>query len=306
LFHHIYVGDAEEVLKKLESASISLIVTSPPYYTMRGHCAWKDYEEYLEKMFNIFRECKRVLMLGRYCVVNIGDYKDATNGDTTKHPIPSDFIQFMTRALKYDYIDDIIWMKPCGSSSSGAGSRCGNFVKSGFPLYYYPNNQYEHIIIFRRGKLEFKTIYNKKKYAVDYTKFKQYLGDVWRFNTVPDSVDHPAKFPETLPKLVISFYSLPIDSEVVLDPFLGSGTTMKVARELGRSSIGIELENKYIDLIKSKVGFGQALLKHKTVKKPLIVKETGQLNLLSVNKEPETIEEQTVVDTEQIDWKVIQ
>lgn len=303
MFQHIYIGDSEKVLKKQEGGSVSLVVTSPPYYVMRGYQPWKDYDEYLDKMYRIFRECKRVLHHGRYCVVNVCDYRYKGR----KYAIPSDFIQFMVKALNFHYIDDIIWVKPCGSSSSGAGSRCGNFVKTGFPLYYYPNNRYEHLLIFRKGSMNYKVIYNKKKYALDYTKFKKYLSDVWRFSTVVHSKDHPAKFPELLPYLVINFYSLPIDSEVVLDPFLGSGTTMKVARELGRSSIGIELDDTYLPAIKEKVGYEQTRLTTKIVDKYITpTKLSGQLNILSATKQPEAPTlGATMVEPESVDWQVL-
>lgn len=303
MFHHIYIGDSENVLKNLERASVSLIVTSPPYYVMRGEMEWKTYNDYLKKMFDIFREAYEVLIPGRYCVVNICDYKYKNK----KYAIPSDFIQFMSKAIGFQYIDDIIWNKPVGSSSSGAGSRAGNFVKTGFPLYYYPNNKYEHIIIFRRGRqLRYDKIYNKTKYKIDWMKFRSFLGDVWNFNTVVDSKDHPAKFPEMLPYLVISLYSLPLEHEVILDPFLGSGTTMKVARELGRSSIGIEMDDKYLSTIKMKVGWEQSTLTNKIVDNYVLQPKTGQLNVFdSLDNKPKKLGLKRVIDSKAIEWKVI-
>lgn len=249
----VIFGDSEEVLKSFSDNSIHLIVTSPPYYTMRNQIKWKNYEQYLEKMKRIFKECFRVLRQGRVCVVNVCDY--LLNG--TKYPIPADFTRMLI-SIGFNYEDDIIWVKPLGvGKNNGSGRRAGNFIKLGFPLYFKPNNRYEHILIFRKGKLDFKQFQNKEK--VDYKEFKKYLSDVWEFSTAIRNQwnvkkMHVAEFPEKLPFLCISLYSL--RNEIVLDPFLGSGTTVKVAKELQRNSIGIEINSDYFEMIKHKVGPG--------------------------------------------------
>lgn len=271
---------------------------------MRGYCDYESYEAYLDKMFNIFRECKRVLAYGRYMIINCCDYKH----EGVKYPIPADFTMMCNKALGFEYVDNIIWVKPVGSSSSGAGSRCGNFVKTGFPLYYYPNNRWEAILIFRKGGRidDYSKVYRPQFCYSNVEQFRKYLSDVWRFSTVVSSEDHPAKFPDILPRLIISFYSLPSKDEVVLDPFLGSGSTMKMARLLGRSSIGIELEEKYLPVIKRKVGFNQQQITYEDKEELVIPSLTGQLDLKqTLNNKPKVIKNTKVAVTKDVDWRVI-
>ena len=304
MFHHIYLGDSEQVLKTLAGGSVSLVFTSPPYFLMRGYVDYPSYEVYLDKMYRILSECKRVLAYGRHMIINICDY--IVEGE--KYPIPSDIIQMCTKALGFKYCDDIIWVKPEGMASS-ASMRCGMFVKEGFPLYYKPNNIYEHIIVFRKGKIDDYSKFKRPQFIYEnvVARFIDYFCDVWRINPVTNiEQDHPAKFPETLPKLIIQFYTMPSEDEVVLDPFLGSGTSMKVAFQLGRSSIGVELEDKYLPVIKAKVGFGQKQLISKQVQNLVIKRETGQLDLFkSLSNKEETIESTEVISSKDVDWRII-
>lgn len=248
----LFIGDSEYVLKHMaeNNIKVDLVVTSPPYYTMRDTIAYHTYDEYMRKMRAIFSNLRSVLRPGRFCIVNVCDY--LVNGK--RLTIGSDFIQ-MLKELGYVVHDDIIWAKPRGKAQ-GASKRAGIFIQSPYPLYYKPNNIYEHIIVSTNGEM---TSYRKTddKYRIDWKKYKDYMCDIWEIHPVDDKYGHPAPFPIQIPINCIEFYSFP--GETVLDPFMGSGTTFLAARKLNRSCIGIEINRDYVEIIKKKVGWNTGL-----------------------------------------------
>ena len=252
----VIFGDARN-MAEIPSSSIHLVVTSPPYWKMRGLLVWKDYNEYTVAMKTVLKEIFRVLKTGRVACINIGDYLDTEEGH--KYPLVADFIKW-GQELGFRYEDMIIWVKPFGagtsSGSGGSGKRAGNFIKYGFSLYFRPNNRWEAIIIFRKGEINYETYPVDKRPIADWRVLHQYLGDVWEFPCATriandDSACHPAEFPEILPDLCIQFYSLP--GETVLDPFLGSGTTIRSAIRLKRYGVGYEINPEYKHYIERKL-----------------------------------------------------
>jgi DNA modification methylase len=251
-------GDAEIELNKVPLNSIDLIITSPPYFEMRGEMVWDSYDDYLLKMYSVCEQIVNVTKPGRCIAINVGDYIDS---DHIKRPLPSDFIRIFHdlewKGVQYE--DSIIWEKAF-SFGMGAGDRAGMFIQTGFPLYYKPNSCYEVILIFRKGKLDYSQFDKSQK--VDYEKFRNYLIDIWHMRNMSAyqkyAEEHIAQFPPDLPRGIISLYSLP--GEIVCDPFLGSGTTMEVCRELERDCIGIEINPKHIDLVKRRMNWGSSLL----------------------------------------------
>ena len=260
--HKIIFGNAQR-MGEVENRAVQLVVTSPPYFNVKDYGpahgnigAINSYKAYLDAVRNVFKECYRVLEDGRYCCVNISDIIS----DKHKYPIPAHYVAMM-EDLGFCYRDDIIWKKPEGVGANGGGGaakRFGVFMQNPFPMYYYPNNIYEHILIFRKGKFDFKKITAKKtdKARIDIAEAKEYLNcDVWEFapQKSAGSIRHPAMFPDVLPRTLINLFTY--KEEIVLDPFLGSGTTVKVARELGRNSIGYEINLAYLQTMKRKIGF---------------------------------------------------
>jgi len=247
----LFKGDAEKALKMLPDRSVHLVVTSPPYWVMKGEMVWRDMDEYFDKMRRIFEEVKRVLDIGRIVAVNMSDY--IYNGERLD-------LNWMWHGLLKDigfkWRDTIIWEKVNELTCSGAGKMAGNFIKHKLPMYYNPDRNYEVIMIFSKGKTRIPR-YNsvvKERSMVDVRKYMDYIKAVWHIPTRVDK-EHPAVFPEKLPELVIRFYSY--YGEVVLDPFLGTGTTMVSAKKLQRSCVGCEINSKYIGIIKRNVGWGE-------------------------------------------------
>jgi DNA modification methylase len=263
--HLVVIGDCRK-MQELTDGSIQLIVTSPPYFDVKdyGHVKGNigsihSYEEYLLEMRQVFKECYRVLAPGRYLCVNISDIIS----DHVKFSLPSHLCTIL-QDVGFDYREDIIWKKPdgLGAGGTGAGRRFGIFIQNPFPMYYYPNNIYEHILVFRKGKFDFKQATTKQKSSskLDSEKIRsKFHSDIWEFAPATKNQfsqgSHPAIFPDILPTTLISLYSFKGDT--ILDPFLGSGTTTKAAKSLGRSSVGYELNKAYLSLIAGKAGFDE-------------------------------------------------
>jgi site-specific DNA-methyltransferase (adenine-specific) len=265
--HKIIIGDCAS-MKEIEDNSIHLMVTSPPYFNApfdyKG--LFKTYKHYLELLRAVSREVYRVLQDGRVAVLNIDDMLI----DGEKFPIVADAIKIFIES-GFRYRDRIIWKKPDGYLR--ISRRSGVILQNPYPMYFYPDNLLESIIIFQKGKFNYQSIPKEIREAskIDTKEFsnKKWYMTIWEMNNVlPGSLLEKdiAAFPEELPYRIIKLFSY--KGETVLDPFVGSGTTMKVARSLGRNSIGIEIKKELIQTIKDKIGFGN-----------------GQRSLLSDNKD---------------------
>jgi len=242
-------------MKELPDKSIQLIVTSPPYFNApfdyKG--LFKSYGQYLGVLTNVAKEALRVLDEGRIFVLNIDDM--LVNGD--KFPIVADATKIFVDA-GFRYRDRIIWKKPDGYLR--ISRRSGVLLQNPYPMYYYPDNLLESIIIFQKGRFDYKSISKevREKSKVDLKQFsdKKWYMTLWDMtNVMPGSVLEKdiAAFPDELAYRAVTLFSYV--GETVLDPFLGSGTTMKIARQLGRNSVGIEIKKKLLPVIKEKLGF---------------------------------------------------
>jgi len=154
-------------------------------------------------------------------------------------------------------------------------------------MYFYPDNLLESILIFQKGKFDYRSIPKEIREAskIDIKEFsdnKWYM-TLWEMvNVLPGSPleKEIAAFPEELPYRIIKLFSY--KGETVLDPFVGSGTTMKVARQLGRNSIGIEIKKSLIPIIKKKLGFeGQLSLDNQEDIFEVVIREGGKYGCIS-------------------------
>jgi len=251
-------------MSEIQDKSVHLAVTSPPYFNAPFDYKelFKNYDQYLELLRRVSKELFRVLAEGRIFVLNIDDM--LINGE--KFPIVADATKIFQNA-GFRYRDRIIWKKPEGYLR--ISRRSGVILQNPYPMYFYPDNLLESIIIFQKGKFDYKSVSKdiKEKSKVDIKEIqdKKWYMTLWEMtNVLPNQVLEKdiAAFPEELPYRVIKLFSY-VD-ETVLDPFVGSGTTMKVARQLGRNSIGIEIKKSLIPIIKEKIGFNgqQSLFKN--------------------------------------------
>lgn len=252
--HKLIIGDSSE-MPEIPDKSIHLVVTSPPYFNAPFDYKdfFKSYKEYLNLLRKVFKEIFRVLDEGRIFALNIDDM--LVNGE--KFPIVADAIK-VAQEVGFKYRDKIIWKKPDGYLR--ISRRSGVIIQNPYPMYFYPDNLLESIIIFQKGKFNYKSIPKdtREKSKIDINEFQtnKWFMTLWEMtNVLPNSPLEKdiAAFPEELPYRIIKLFSYV--GETVLDPFVGSGTTMKVARKLGRNSIGIEINRALIPIIKKKLGF---------------------------------------------------
>lgn len=254
--HKIYKGDCREKLKELEDNSVHLTITSPPYFNAKEYKEKEDsvgfnktYVDYLMKINEVIVELERVTVPGGAVIWNTSPVLD----EGKRYMIPQD-THFLFIDNGFECRDDITWKKPDGA----AKLRCGGWVQNkGRPFTWHPNIVDEKVMVYvkygQRSQGDFDDI---KKYYPEIPK--DLLTNIWNINPETSTTWHDAPFPEELVKRCILLFSY--KGETVLDPFLGSGTTMKVARDLGRNSIGMELSEEYIKLAKEKLGFYQKSL----------------------------------------------
>ena len=256
----IVFGDAQN-MKELEDNSIHLVVTSPPYFNAPFDYPdlFRNYNEFLTLIRNVAKELKRVLDKGRIAAFVVDDTLIKGN----KYPVVADITKiFIEEGFKYR--ERIVWVKPEGYIR--ISRRSGVLLQHPYPMYYYPDNLQESILIFQNGEFDYKSIPKdiKEESKIDieeYQKEKWYL-NVWQITNVLPINNRLEKgiaaFPEEIPYRLIKLFSY--KGETVLDPFMGSGTTLKVALELGRKAVGYEIDFELLDIVKKKLGIEQSIL----------------------------------------------
>jgi len=257
--HHLVVTGDSRQMDRIPDNSIHLVVTSPPYWNLKNYDnddaigqSASTYGEYLTSICDVFKECVKKLVPDGKLIVNIMPIllpgtSSKFNRRVTK-TVLTDLEEYMNSLGNMYFHSLYIWdkRKAVRFSSWGSYPHPPNLLST------YP---YEWIIVFsKHGK---RTKVNKKikdASAITHEEFTNWVqNSIWDFQPASAKQEkHPAPFPEELPRRCIRLYSFVGDT--VLDPFAGSGTTLKVARELGRNSIGYEINSDYIALIRNKIG----------------------------------------------------
>ena len=248
----IILGDCEDVLKTIDGESVHLTCTSPPYYNARSYSIWALYEDYLQFLDNVFKEVFRVTMQGRMCVVNLSpiiEQRKSRRHESKRIPIPFHFFSLMEN-IGWKYLDDIVWLKPEGS----AINRNGGFYQHRKPVAYKPNLVTETIFVFQKPA-DFLIDKILKSYEGEIleqslVKDEYERSNVWQINPETKS-KHIAPYPKKLSDKIVKYYSFVGD--LVLDPFMGSGTTAVSCVDLKRKYLGIEIHQEYIDIFNERL-----------------------------------------------------
>ena len=252
--HTIINGDCR-CMNEVADNSVHLIITSPPYWQLKDYgtanqIGFNDsYEQYINHLNLVWKECYRVLHDGCRLCINIGDQfaRSVYYGRYKVIPIHSEIIRFC-ETIGFDFMGQIIWQKSTTMNTTGGGSVMGSFP--------YPRNgiaklDYEYILLFKKqGKAPVPSVEQKDNSKMTNEEWNTYFNGHWYFNGARQD-KHLAMFPDELPKRLIKMFSF--CGETVMDPFLGSGTTSSVARMLGRNSIGYEINPDFIPLIKRRI-----------------------------------------------------
>lgn len=244
----------------IPNESVQLIVTSPPYWQLKDYGADKQigfndtYEEYINNLNLVWNECFRVLEPGCRLCVNIGDQFSRTvyYGRYKVIPIHSEIIRFC-ETVGFDYMGSIVWQKPTSMHTTGGQQVMGSYP---YPRGGIVKIDFEHILLFKKiGKASPvpKEIREASKLSAE--EWSEYFCSHWTFGGAKQD-KHIAVFPEELPKRLIKMFSFVGDT--VFDPFMGSGTSALAARNLGRNSVGYEINKAFRKFYEDKVVLSDA------------------------------------------------
>ena len=253
-YHKIINGDSRN-MSELRDECIHLVVTSPPYWQLKDYgtedqIGFNDsYENYINNLNLTWQECYRVLHKGGRLCINIGDQfaRSVYYGRYKVIPIHSEIIKFC-ETIGLDFMGSIIWQKTTTMNTTGGGSVMGSFP--------YPRNgivklDFEYILIFKKqGNAPKPTLEQKESSKMTTEEWNTYFNGHWYIKGVRQD-RHIAMFPDELPKRLIRMFSFV--GENILDPFLGSGTTSSVAKQLGRNSVGYEINPNFVSIIREKM-----------------------------------------------------
>lgn len=230
---------------------VALVVTSPPYHNAISYSAHQsdetsDYRiretrnysgEYLELLSTVWHECWKMLRPGGHLAINVG----TVLVDGLHFPLSLDVQNQLKRSGEWVFVRNIHWHKV-----TAGVRRAGTVIQHRLPGYWYPNIMSEHIIVVR------KETKKKDKRVSDKEIPAEWWESIWDLAPVPpNTIKHPAPFPEDLPHRLIRMLTSP--QEYVLDPFNGSGTTTKAAYDLDRHGIGFDTSLKYRKLAEQRL-----------------------------------------------------
>lgn len=251
----LYHGDCLVEMNKIPDGSVDLIVTSPPYYNARSYSHFKSYQDYLAFLSLFAKQASRVLKPSCILAINLScviEPRQGRQSESVRRPIPFDFMP-LAQSHGFKFLDDIIWQKP-----DGASSRAIKFSHHRRPVAYKPFQVTEYILVFKKGDGLLDRVI--RRHSSD-TIAQSLVGDgyertnVWRINPATNG-KHPAPFPLDLVQKLVGYYSFVND--LVLDSFVGSGTTGVACLNTGRRFIGIELDEGYFQIAKERIERVQA------------------------------------------------
>ncbi len=257
--HHLILGDARTA-SALEPSSVHLVVTSPPYWTLKrynehdeqmGHI--DDYDAFIAGLDEVWNNCFRALVPGGRLIINVGDVclsRRKNNGRHTVVPLHAT-IQDHCKAIGFDNLAPIIWHKIANAKYEVSGGGAGFLGKP-----YEPNavikNDIEFVLMQRKpGGYRSPTKQERLLSIISAENYQRWFRQLWMDLRGTSHPKHPAPYPVEFAERLTRMFSFVGDT--VLDPFMGTGTTNHACAKWGRNSIGIELDQKYFDIAKKRL-----------------------------------------------------
>ena len=253
--HSLFQADATDSdLWRSAVGEVDLIVTSPPYWNLKeyphreGQLGWTtDYEDFLAQLRPAWQACYDALVPGGRLVIVVGDVclsRRQNRGRHTVVPLHAS-IQEQCREIGFDNLAPIIWHKIANARLEATGNGAGFMGKP-----YEPNavikNDIEYILMQRKpGGYRSVSLEQRVLSVIPKAQHSEWFRQVWDGPTGASSRDHPAPYPEELAERLIRMFSFVGDR--VLDPFMGTGTTLVAAAHCGRNGVGIDIEPAYVE-----------------------------------------------------------
>lgn len=249
-YHYLVQGDARD-LSLLDNESVHLVVTSPPYWTLKryreypgqiGHI--EDYDSFVEELSKVWRECYRVLVPGGRLVCVVGDVclSRRQHGRHVVVPLHAD-IAVSCRRIGFDNLNPIIWYKI--TNATYEVNKGTKFLGKPYEPNAIIKNDIEFILMQRKpGGYRRPTDEQRRLSMIEKKDYEQWFQQFW---SIPgcSTREHPAPFPFELAYRLIRMFSF--FGDTVIDPFCGSGTTMLAAIKTNRNSIGVEIDPMYCE-----------------------------------------------------------
>ncbi len=257
--HQLFLRDARS-LGKLSPNSIHLVLTSPPYWTLKeyrhsdgqlGHVS--DYEMFLTELDRVWMHCFNALVPGGRLICVVGDVclsRRKNEGRHTVVPLHAS-IQEHCRRIGFDNLAPIIWHKIANAAYEVENGGAGFLGKP-----YEPNavikNDIEFILMERKpGGYRKPSLAERVLSVISTDNYQRWFQQIWTGVTGASTRDHPAPYPTELAERLIRMFSFVGDT--VLDPFMGTGTTSVAAAHCGRHSIGCEVDGYYFDMAERRI-----------------------------------------------------
>jgi modification methylase len=256
--HELILNDSRAA-SHLEENSIHLVVTSPPYWTLKrynesddqlGHVV--DYDAFVDALDAVWKHCYRALVPGGRLVVNVGDVclsRKKNNGRHTVVPLHAT-IQEHCKQIGFDNLAPIIWHKIANANYEVSGG--GGFLGKPYEPNAVIKNDIEFVLMQRKpGGYRSPSQQERLLSVISAENYQLWFRQIWSDLRGASTAKHPAPYPVEFAERLVRMFSFVGDT--VLDPFMGTGSTNVACARWGRNSIGIEVDPKYFEMARHRI-----------------------------------------------------